>query len=120
MDNKKLLKLEPSALTAEEYFLPAEKLLAGNPKQLLWNHYSDPGGRFFTGIWQSEVGKWRINYTEDEYCELLEGISIITDASGQATRVCAGERFVIPSGFSGSWEVLERTRKVYVIHEPTA
>ncbi|HLD67170.1 MAG TPA: cupin domain-containing protein, partial [Pseudomonas sp.] len=30
-----------------------------------------------------------------------------------------GDRFVIPAGFSGTWEVLEPCRKVYVMFEQT-
>jgi uncharacterized cupin superfamily protein len=103
---------------AESYFLPPEKLIAGNPRQTVWKHYADASGQFFTGIWHSEVGKWHIRYTEEEYCQLLAGASIITDADGNAVTVTAGDSFVIPSGFTGSWEVVQPTTKVYVIHEP--
>lgn len=120
MDPRRILRFDRSTATVEEYHLPAGKLLAGNPKQSLWNHYSDPSGKFSAGIWQSEVGKWNIAYTEEEYCQLLEGVSIITDASGVAERVSAGDSFVIPRGFVGTWEVVEPTRKIYVIYEADA
>ena len=42
----------------------------------------------------------------------------ITDAQGTALTVTRGDRFIIPRGFVGTWEVLETTRKIYVIHEP--
>ena len=77
-------------------------------------------GRFSSGIWQSEIGKWRIAYTEEEYCRILEGTSIISDAQGAEVTVAAGESFVIPRGFSGTWEVVEPTRKIYAIYEPEA
>lgn len=48
------------------------------------------------------------------------GTSIISDAQGVAVTVSAGESFVIPRGFSGTWEVVEPTRKIYVIYEPEA
>lgn len=114
---KKILKFSTGDATAEEYFLPAEKLISRNPKQTIWQHYTDPSAKFLTGIWQSEVGKWRINYTEEEYCQILEGSSILTDESGNAVTVSSGENFVIPRGFIGTWEVLEKTRKIYVIYE---
>ena len=113
-------EFKTSGVTGEEYYLPEEKRIAGNPKQTLWNHYTDASGRFSTGVWQSEVGKWRIAYTEEEYCRILEGTSIIRDAQGGAVTVSAGESFVIPRGFSGTWEVVEPTRKIYVIYEPEA
>lgn len=102
----------------EEYFLAAEKLLAGNPKQQVWLQYTDPSGKYFVGTWASEPGKWRIAYTEEEYCELLEGESVISDENGNAVTVTKGDRFVIPRGFRGTWEVRAPTRKYFVIYEP--
>ncbi|MCY1403997.1 hypothetical protein D9M71_191940 [compost metagenome] len=58
-----------------------------------------------------------MNYTEHEYCEILQGVSVIRDQDGNARTVRTGDRFVIPAGFQGTWEVLESCRKVYVIFE---
>ena len=104
----------------EEYGVAPDKLLAGNPRQAAWTQYTDAGGRFFAGTWRSTPGKWTIRYTEEEYCEILSGVSIITAADGAAMRVQAGDRFVIPRGFAGSWEVVETTTKHFVIFEPGA
>ena len=100
----------------EEYFLPPEKLLQGNPRQTVWMQYTDPSGQFMAGIWHSERGRWKILYTEQEYCRMLEGISVITDQAGIAITVRPGDEFVIPAGFDGTWEVLEPTRKHFVIY----
>jgi uncharacterized cupin superfamily protein len=113
-----VLKFESSNAIAEEYFLSSEKLLVGNPKQCVWKHYSDTSGKFFAGVWSSEVGKWRICYTEEEYCQILQGASIIADTAGNAVTVSAGDSVVIPRGFVGTWEVVEPTHKIYVIYEP--
>ena len=102
----------------EQYHLPPEKLLAGNPLQQVCLDHTDASGQFFAGTWRSEPGKWRIRYTEEEYCELLEGRSVVTDSTGQATSLSAGDRFVIPRGFVGTWEVVEATTKRFVIFEP--
>jgi uncharacterized protein len=101
----------------EEYFLPPEKLLQGNPRQTVWMQYTDPSGQFMAGIWHSERGRWKILYTEEECCRMLEGISVITDQAGVAITVRAGDEFVVPAGFSGTWEVLEPTRKRFVIYD---
>lgn len=111
-----LLKLD-ATVTAEEYFLPPEKLVSGNPKQTVWMHYKDPSSRFFVGLWRSERGKWRIAYTEEEFCLMLEGTSIVCDESGRSVTVSAGESFVMPRGFVGTWEVVEPTTKRFVIYE---
>lgn len=114
------LEASPDESTRDDYAVAPEKLVSGSPRQTAWNLYTDASGKFFTGIWQSTPGKWRISYTEEEYCQLLEGVSIITDAGGRAVTLKAGDRFVIPRGFAGTWEVVETTRKIYVIYEPGA
>jgi uncharacterized protein len=108
--------VDPGA--GDVYLLPPEKLLQGNPRQTAWVHYTDPSGRFTAGIWHSERGCWKVLYTEEEYCQILEGLSVITDQAGTALTVRAGDEFVIPAGFSGTWEVVEPTRKRFVIYEP--
>jgi uncharacterized protein len=118
MKSNPILKFESSGAIAEEYFLPSEKLIAGNPRQCVWKHYSDASGKFFAGIWRSEVGKWRISYTEEEYCQILQGTSIIADSAGNAVTVSAGDSVIVPRGFVGTWEVVEPTQKIYVIYEP--
>jgi uncharacterized cupin superfamily protein len=113
----KVRRFEPASAVFEEYLLPGDKLIHGNPRQCVWKHYADSSGKFFAGVWSSEVGKWHISYTEEEYCQILQGKSIIADAAGNATTVSAGDSVVVPRGFVGTWEVVEPTRKIYVIYE---
>lgn len=111
---------EQASHQLENYYLPAEKRLEGNPQQTLCTQYTDPKGEFFIGLWSSEVGKWKVQYTEEEFCCMLTGISIITDETGAALTVKAGDEFVIPAGFVGTWEMLEPTTKRFVIYERKA
>ena len=113
-------RIPDPSVEPETYHLPPEKLLDGNPLQTLWLHYTDASGQFLAGEWHSEVGKWRIAYTEEEYCRLLEGTSIITGADGASVTLHAGDAFVVPRGFVGTWEVVVPTRKTFVIYEPAA
>jgi len=117
MTGIRIHRLADSAAEAEEYFLPADKLIAGNPKQTVWRLYTDPSMRFFVGLWRSEVGKWHIAYSEEEICHVLEGTSVIIVGEGRVVTVRAGESFVVPSGFVGTWEVVEPTTKRFVIYE---
>ena len=41
-------------------------------------------------------------------------------AAADAVTVSAGESFVVPRGFVGTWEVVEPTKKTYVIYEAGA
>ena len=118
-----MLRLIPptaDALPSEVYLPPEDRLISGQPWQRVWPCFEASDGRFLTGVWESEPGHWRVEYTEQEYCEILSGVSLLHDAEGRTHRLVAGDRFVIPSGFTGSWEVLETTRKVYVISVPPA
>lgn len=62
------------ANTAAERYRPAtEKILKGDPEQTLFNHYNSPCGQMNAGVWEGEVGQWTVNYTEHEYCEIVQG-----------------------------------------------
>lgn len=112
-----LLIVSPIGIEEEAYLPPAEKILSGLPAQNIWNVYSSPDGKFHSGVWDSQAGKWAINYTEEEYCLILEGESILTDEAGQSKTVTVGDQFVVPAGFKGTWEVPTYCKKTYVIYE---
>ena len=111
--------VEESLLASEPIdYLPApEKILSGHPRQRVWSQYTDASQKFSVGIWECEPGAWRVRYTEEEYCRVVMGRSLLTSADGVVREVVAGDEFVIPRGFEGVWEVIERTRKIYVIYE---
>ena len=93
--------------------LADDKLISGTPEFTTWSLEETKDQ--FTGIWQSTPGKWHVSYDEWEYFNILEGHSVLTDADGVETHLRAGDRMVICPGFTGTWEVLETTRKDYVI-----
>ncbi len=95
----------------------ADRVLAGSPLQAAVNQFSNSRGNFHCGVWASGPGTWRINYTEDEFCVLLEGAALLTDASGTEFRAQSGDAFVIPAGFEGTWESVGEVRKYYAIYE---
>jgi uncharacterized cupin superfamily protein len=93
-----------------------ERLVSGSPVHRTWSVEEAEGG-LYAGIWESTPGKWRVEYDEWEFCRILSGISIITEEGGEAHTVKAGDSFVLRPGFKGTWEVVETTRKEYVIRE---
>lgn len=96
----------------------AERILAGSPEQTVWNHYADPSNQFFAGVWSSTRGKWRVRYTEHEFCHLVSGSVILISEQDERWEFWAGDSFVIPAGFAGTWEVVEDCSKLYAIFEP--
>jgi hypothetical protein len=97
-----------------EYMPKAEAVLAGDPLQAVHTHFASPCGQLAAGVWEGACGQWTVNFTESEYCEILEGVSVIRDAHGTSKTVRAGDRFLIPAGFKGTWEVVEPCKKIFV------
>jgi uncharacterized cupin superfamily protein len=95
----------------------ADRLIAGAPRQTISNYFADATDQFFAGIWSSTPGKWRIRYTESEFCCLTKGRVVLENKDGQRWEFAAGAAFVVPSGFEGTWEVLEECTKFYALFE---
>lgn len=118
-DSIKRVVMFAGAKSPVEAFVPAaEKVLAGQPAQTVANHYSDASNQFHSGEWTGEPGTWKVNYSEHEFCYVTRGRIRMIDEGGEATEVKAGDAFVIPAGFKGTWQVLESAHKFYVIFEP--
>lgn len=56
------------------------------------DHYSSPRQQMHAGVWEAAAGQWPVTYTEHEYCEIVQGVSV---------------------------SLLERYRKIYVVFEQT-
>ena len=108
------LSFDISAITPETGAPAPDRLVAGNPVFTTWNIEETEGG-VYAGIWQATPGKWKISYDEWEYFHILEGHSVVTEDGGESVHLRAGDRYILRPGFKGTWEVLETTRKDYVI-----
>ncbi|SPH24495.1 hypothetical protein DEA8626_03547 [Defluviimonas aquaemixtae] len=107
------LHLSPDAAEAERDRPSPDKVISGDPRFTTWNLEERDG--LYCGIWEATPGKWRIAYEEWEYCRILSGRSVITDAEGVEHALRPGDSFILRPGFTGTWEVIETTRKDYVI-----
>jgi uncharacterized cupin superfamily protein len=101
----------------ETYRPAADRILSGDPVQTAWNLFTSPDGRFQSGIWESQPGKWRCVFTESEFCQILAGVLVVTGDDGSVATYRAGDAFVSPAGFTGTWEVVEPVRKHYAFYE---
>ncbi|MBO9098071.1 MULTISPECIES: cupin domain-containing protein [unclassified Rhizobium] len=108
------LRFDPETVAPEEGAPAADRVLSGNPQFRTWSLDEAEGG-IYAGIWEATPGSWRIVYEEWEYFSILSGYSIVTEDGGEAHHLRAGDRMVLKPGFSGSWEVIETTRKDYVV-----
>lgn len=90
------------------------RVIAGDPQFRTWS-LEEVDDTHFSGIWEATPGKWRVVYEEWEYFNILSGHSIVTEEGGEPVHLRAGDRMILRPGFKGTWEVVETTRKDYVI-----
>jgi len=107
-----LLRLVPAGAGEVSRPDPA-RLIAGDPVHTAWTVEDRDG--LLAGLWQSTPGKWRVAYDEWEYCRILSGVSVVTGDDGGAVTLAAGDSLILRPGFAGTWEVVETTRKEFVI-----
>jgi uncharacterized protein len=120
-----LLKLQAPMPGAPESDHPRpERLITGNPRRDTWNVVdAEVGpGRLYCGIWRSEPGHWRIQMAvgEQELFTVLSGRCRVHAEDGSFQEAGPGDAIVIPTGFTGSFEVLETLTKTYAIVAPAA
>ena len=68
------------------------------------------------GVWEGTVGQFparRDGYSE--ICQILSGRAILHSNGGERAELAAGDTISMPTGWTGTWELLEPTRKLYII-----
>ena len=112
-----VLRFDGPLPAPQTYRPPADRIISGDPLQTAWNVFATTDERFNSGIWECQPGKWRVVFSESEFCQLLEGVLVVNGDDGTTTTFRAGDAFVTPAGFTGTWEVREKARKVYAFYE---
>ena len=95
-----------------------DRLVQGNPKRLTTELYDHPNMN--CGIWECEVGAWNIEFAanKQEFFQVIEGSVRLHDAkTGEYVEIYAGDAGIIPPSFKGTFEVLEKVKKYYVLTE---
>lgn len=96
-----------------------EQIVKGNPRTRTWVVEERAADKTYAGVWEATPGAWRVAYDEWEFCSILSGVSIIHQSGVEAPRILRpGDTFILRPGFTGIWEVVETTRKLFVIHLP--
>ena len=77
--------------------------------------FRDETGQVLVAFWEGEPGVVHLGpWPYDELCILLDGrVAVIAEEGGRREFV-AGESFVVPRSFSGAWETVEPSRKIFV------
>lgn len=101
----------------QHYHPELDRIIDGDPAQSATNLFSSADGRFNCGIWDCQPGKWRVEFSESEFVHLLQGCIIVAGDDGSERTFQAGDAFVCPAGFTGTWHVTEPTKKYYAYYE---
>jgi len=114
------VKLDPEKvagidLPAEEPFMDPEDVLEGNHRprgEILYY-----GDQLIVEVYEDEPGTDRFDepYIYDEFVTVLSGKLILTAADGESQEFVAGDTFVVPKGFTGTWQMLGNYRELIVI-----
>jgi len=115
-----IIRLHSSAKLSD--FTPmTDYLVKGQPapveavKEL---YESSPTG-LHVGVWAGGPGVLHlVDYPYDEYSVVQEGTLVVTNGSGTVETFHKGDSFVIPKGFTGTWEMKTRLRKQWAIYGP--
>ena len=92
-----------------------DRVVDGDPRHVTQMRFESPDGKVIAGTWTSTPGKWHAFADRDEFCVILSGHCRLIDDKGHAKTFRSGDSFLIPNGFRGYWEVLETTKKHFVI-----
>jgi len=77
--------------------------------------WASEDGRYEAGIWEATPGDFpSVREGFHEVCQLLAGSVTIDSTDGTTTELRAGDLFVTPEGWTGTWRVHETLRKAWV------
>ena len=67
------------------------------------------------GLWEGQPGSvFFESWPYTEFCVMISGRVAVIDADGARREFGAGEAFVVPRGFRGTWETVEPSVKYFV------
>jgi uncharacterized protein len=69
------------------------------------------------GVWECTPGPSHWTLDTHEFVQILSGRMTVTPEGAEPTEISAGDTAVFPRGWTGSWQIHETIRKVYVLFE---
>jgi uncharacterized cupin superfamily protein len=76
------------------------------------------GDELVVEVWEADASKLDLGvFPYDEFVLVLSGKLVLTDGRGTATEYVAGDSFVVPKGFQGTWQMFGNYRELVVIEK---
>ncbi len=75
-------------------------------------------GKLFIGVWEAKAGEivHPDPYPKSEFMYVLSGKFVLVDPQGNREECGEGEGMVMPKGWTGTFEVPEHVRKIWVAY----
>lgn len=107
---------DPAPAPVEDHPAP-ERAIGTPPRRLTAERYCAEEGALSMGDWVCEPGAWHIAFHpgRHEFFQVISGRLRIVDTVGHGREFGPGDAGIIPAGFAGTFEVLERVTKRYVM-----
>lgn len=97
---------------------PSATPLSGDITVRGLNVFETEDGRISSGTWETEPGQSRWEFlTRGEIIHVLSGNMSVQRDGNDEVQLSAGDTAYFPIGWTGTWTVHERLRKVYVIYK---
>ena len=68
-----------------------------------------------SGVWSCTAGPSRWQLDTHEFVHIVAGRMTVTPDGGAPLEIAAGDTAMFPRGWSGTWDIHETVRKLYVI-----
>ncbi len=107
-----------SAVKLADTPIPSALVTEGKPVARTWTSAQSADQRVTQAVWECTAGKFRWEYTWDEFVMVLEGDAIITPEGGKPLTLRAGDFGYFPSGLKVEWHVPRYIRKTFVLRTP--
>lgn len=96
-------------------FSPKPTSVEGNQMEASRTFFRSDDGSLEIGIWECTPGRFTADRSlSSETCHIISGRVRMRRADGEVRLLDPGDLLVLPLGWKGEWEILERTRKLYV------
>ena len=98
-------------------FGPKPTSVEGNQQEAARALFKSADGTMEIGIWECTPGRFTADRTHaSEICYIISGRVEMRSVDGTPRELGPGDLRALPQGWEGEWRLIERTRKLYVIH----
>ena len=108
-------KLAGNDLAAQEPFMDPGDVLEGahQPRGEIL-HFGD---QLVVEVYEDDSATFRFDepFHYDEYARILSGELILTGSDGDVQEFITGDSFVVPKGWTGTWQMIGPYREIIVI-----